>query len=203
MIQRYIDRLGEKGSGGFFVWLDYSMSCKILKNVKVLCFNKLYPTILMILYKKGIINIPEDDAKKMDHYLNNIDLIKDDIDRMFVNGYYSKIDIDGRYKISYYAYLMYEEILEKNENIIYIDTDSIYYIDNIDLFDIDLPFKIEELDYFVIANKKRFVQYNSKKCIFEEKGFGRKTTGLSTKSDKYISEIRAEIRSDKLEKILN
>ena len=210
MIERYIDRLNVKmGSPwiGSYIWMNDSISGVIFKDVKMLSFFKIYPIIMMQFYKEGLIDIPKNDAKKMENYLNNTHLIKDDSDRLFVNGYYGKITNDDRLNISCYLCLMYNEILSKNKNIIYIDTDIIYYTgEEIDLFDIDLPHEIiKEIDYFVILNKKRYIKYNSKKCIFEEKGFGRNTTPFKYNvpiADKYISEIRTLIRNDKLEKIL-
>lgn len=194
LIQKYIDYNLKKGG---YVYLNNSIKGEILKNVKCLSFSKLYARIILLFYKEALIDIPEDDALKVEYYLSLTKL--DDNAKMFINGYYARYDFNSQNKISSYCYLMLEDIVKKNNNIIYADTDGVYYTgDKIDLFDIDIPVnEIEEFDYISFIRIKCYVSHSKKTNEFKINGI------RNTSTDKYKSEIKQEIRNDKLEVILS
>lgn len=103
------------------------------------------------------------------------------------------------------------ELMEKNSNIIYIDTDSIYYTGEIDLLDIELKYEIEKLCYFFIFAKKKIIRfYNNGE--FKIKGFSSKhkyydIDGIRYNTDDIVTKMKARNkarnRDNKIDEILN
>jgi hypothetical protein len=101
----------------------------------------------------------------------------------------------------------YEELLEQTDNILYIDTNSIYYKDSLTqelLEELGLEYSIKPIDYFYILKKKCFV------CIdetgFKTKGMERKS-GIMKEHQEIISEIKrisiAEYREKHISNLFN
>lgn len=193
LIQKYIN---DDIIRGGYCYLNNDVKGKVIKDVKFLSFNRLYSRIILLFYTEGLINIPKDDAKKIEYYLELTKL--DDNARIFINGYFGRCNFNIRNKISSYCYLMIEDIIKRNNNIIYADTDSIFYIgDNICLYGIDIPFEIAKIDYILFERIKYYLFCDKKMNEFKVKGPKR-----DNKINEYMSNIKREIRNDKLKLIL-
>lgn len=196
LIHRYIDNFPTMGG---YCYLDNDIKGKLIKNVKYLSFSNMYIRIILMFYKNGIINIPEIDAKDIE-YILNLDKI-DTGSLVFINSYFGKLHYDERIKISNYGYLMCNDIIKNNNNIVYIDTDSIFYIgDNIDLLDIDMPFSIKKMDYIIFDNTKKYIYYNKNTNEFKTNGLNYNSEKMYNRVNEYLSLIKKEIRNDKLGK---
>lgn len=87
-------------------------------------------------------------------------------------------------------------ISSNNGNIIYIDTNSIFYINDIDIIDIPIPFEIKYYKYGFFVSKQRYVLVNDDYSIIK-RGF------LKNHIDKEILPLLEKVeRTKKLNSIL-
>lgn len=219
LIERYKSQLPHKGDDliGGYNWIDNVVIDKLIHNVRVLNFDMpFYTKLILQFHKEGLIDIGTKDADRIENYLNNIKVLKNDVPmRTFINSYFGRLKDIDKNKITQYTWLMYNEILQINENILYIDTDMIFFTgDNINMFDINIPYSIDtKFDYLIMNGKKRYVAYDSQARCKQEglqnpgfitRGFNSVGKGRNiNKSEEYISTIKQVMRSDKLDLILN
>jgi hypothetical protein len=95
----------------------------------------------------------------------------------------------------------YQELNEKTDNIIYIDTDSITYKDSLpqELFkELGLKYTVSQVDYLYFIGKKRYIQVND--GILTTKGIERK--GVIMEEHKpHLNKVKAAIREERINQI--
>lgn len=124
--------------------------------------------------------------------------IKAEINKFYGELYYMFPNDKKNYAFIVTEYLKnyYEDLLECNPNtILYIDTDTIYYTGEINLLDFNIPFEIENIDYIMFSDKKKYAM--SKNNIMVTKGY-HKNKGAQDA----IIFLKKHIRNDKLEDLL-
>lgn len=143
---------------GGFCWIGDNIKGKLFKDINILSFTKLYPMLIVLMCEDNII---EDKSVLILKELLNKN--KDDRtldESIFINSYYYSLDVDNRYRVSTYTKLMMEYILFLNKNIIYIDTDMIFYTgDELNMGDVDLPNTQCKFDYLIMDGRKKYVIY--------------------------------------------
>ena len=203
---------------GGFVWIDESFKGQLFEEVDVFEFINLYPNIICLLYDEGFKLEGElENINKIKYYLQNRNQLRIDDNqkyieyRTFVNGYYGYLAKPYNPVNSYphhapkiegiiictlvceYMYMIYDELLENNSNILYIDTDSIFHVGNMKLPDISLPFEKSGRIDIIFEGKKKYVLYDGNRIY--TKGYKSKT-----RSD-IESEMIINVRNKKLNKI--
>jgi hypothetical protein len=200
IIERYINKNNKEGVGGF-IQLDKKHTDILYKGVFKLEFKHLYPILIVRLYDTGYIKEETDDfgftedIEKLKSYLFTQEYYQPNEEewKFFVYGFYIKLY--NRHAnigniIASYMHPFYEELLEQTDNILYIDTDTIYYKDSLPqelLEELGLEYIITPVDYLYFLKKKHFV------CIdetgFRAKGMLRKS-GIIKEHQEIIDEIK-------------
>ena len=85
----------------------------------------------------------------------------------------------------------YDDILKRNQNIIYIDTDTIFYAVEIDLLEFNIPYDIENIEYIMFSRKKQYVMFKDEMV----------TKGYHKNAQDAIGILREYIRNDKIEEL--
>ena len=197
---------------GGFCWANDVFIDKILEDVNTLDYVSLYPNIVVMLYDEGFVDKSEsENIEKIRYFLNNrkdlkLDIAKYSDYKTFVNAYFGylnnrNIKINSELSkgliisalICYYTKLLYEETLEINQNIIYIDTDRIFYIGDINLGDIDLESTKNRFDVLIMKQKKRYVAYDGHNITM--KGVHK------MKREEVENQMRSIIRNKKLNEL--
>lgn len=155
------------------VYLNTLYYEKVCLNIKLLTFNSLYPTILIKLIDNNIIKMENNNYYTIFKYLyvnrtkfktsNNYIVVK-----LFINYFYgilagderhyNKINCKNFHHFDYYKYLLYNTIKKQlNDDLIYFDTDVIYYKGD-HQFNFGIPFEIEDVQEFLIFRKKKYIE---------------------------------------------
>lgn len=156
------------------VYLNDYYKEKICRNIKSLTFYSFYPALLVKLVDNNIIHINNMNYYMVFKYLyinrkwfKNTDVYH--IVRSLINTFYGMlisdkiktISSDDFYHFDKYKSLMFHDIKNKlNNDLIYIDTDKIYYIDNNYEFEYNIPFEIENTKEFLIFRAKKYIEVN-------------------------------------------
>jgi len=156
------------------VYLNDFYKEKICKNIKCLTFYSFYPALLVKLVDNNII-----DINNMNYYLifkyffvnrkyfKNTEVYY--IVRMLITTFYGIlisdktkiINSDNIYHFDKYKSLMFDDIkLKLKKDLIYLDTDEFYYVDNSYKFDYDISFEIENIKEFLIFKMKKYITVN-------------------------------------------
>jgi hypothetical protein len=215
LIERYkLDVDNPKGNGGF-VWIN-SLFIEILtSDVKMLTFESLYSSLIVRLYDGGYIPKSEErQIEKIKYYLDNKTVLKltdtnkyEEL-RVFTNGYYGRLGYWNKNLsdlVTQYTYQMWEDILDRNKTsnkitIVYIDTDRIFFKGDLDLFDIDFKYEIENIDQIYFKRVKQYII--SKDGLISKRGYHIK--GPKKYDDEgVVSEMRSINRSKKIDSILS
>lgn len=180
----------------------------LLSNVKYIEFQSLYPNILSGIFLAGYKDSEVDDIKfeeyvrMFEFYRENKNNIRETSPTLYakfktdVNKFFGNVGIETQYKVSQYVRNYYNDILSSNEKIAYIDTDIIYYEDEIDLLGINIPYTKGEVPYIIFNDRKKYTSFDQ---FGKFKSFGEANID---KSRKFIENLKREIREDKLNKIL-
>lgn len=202
-IKKYISKLNDNDDffQGSFVKMNESIRNCVIQDVNVLTFNSMYATISVLLFNEKIIPETElENIKKIKTYLST----KDPNLKIFTNSYFGylyKLDKRLSWYVMQIGNFIMENLYEKNENIVYIDTDMILYTgDVIDLIDIDLKYEKRKYDYFLMDVIKRYVYAIDNKFYF--RGYISRRERDIKKIENYISKIKLIMRNDKLNEIL-
>lgn len=191
---------------GGYNWINDSFKDKIVENATMTEFNLLYPNVLIKLYDEIYpITSEKDNFEKVRYFIqnrNNIKLTSDYLSyKTFINGFYGKlqmpVNISGRIicsLLSDYMYMVYDELLSVNNNILYIDTDSIVHIGDIDFIDLNLTFTQKPID-IIFQAKKRYVMNDNNTILV--RGWGKN----DKRPQELISEMKSLLRDRKLLKI--
>ncbi len=193
-----------------FVWIDESFKGQLLEDVDTFEFINLYPNIICLLYDEGFKLEGElENINKIKYYLQNRNQLKINDNqkyleyKTFVNGYfgylanpYKKVNsnLEGiiiSSLVCEYMHMIYEELLENNKNILYIDTDSIFHVGDMKMPDISLPFEKGGTVDIIFEGKKRYVLYDGNRI------------SLSRLTKKYKSKSRSDIESEMMINVRN
>lgn len=148
--------------------LNEDDKCVIFKDIKELTFTREY-LINLIEYFIKI------DYKPISELLSDeiIENIKK-YNRREINGkelkYYDQFQICLSSVNQYLSQYFNDMISLNKENIVYIDTNSIFYINDIDIIDIPIPFEIKYYKYGFFVSKQKYVLVNDEYSIIK-KGF--------------------------------
>lgn len=209
LIKRYVEKLPSRSptegtdrciSSGM-CWIDEEIIGKVLTDIKMLDFDNLYSKISVGLFNEGL--VPQSELKNIEKIQTYLET-KDQNLRTFCNSYFlylHKIDINIPSNIVDYVKFMMEEIKENND-VIYVDTDRIFYRGDIDLLDIKLTHSNElTFDYLIMSAKKRYIYYNESNGGFFVRGYAH-SNFWKKKSIEGIDKIKQRRREDRLDEIL-
>ena len=107
-------------------------------------------------------------------------------------GFLSNTDMAPNYPgfVTEYLRHYYDDLLKRNQHIIlYIDTDTIFYVGEIDLLGFNIPYDVESVDYIMFSEKKRYVMLKSEIV----------TRGYHKNAQEAIDILKRYIRNDKIE----
>ncbi len=217
LLKKYLTKINESSDGSLpsgFHWMNPYIKDIPLKNVSQLEFESLYPKIICGLVKEGYHELADSKikkafilfAEKFDYFNKNktelkknsenyIEL-KKDINSFYGKlGYYSAVDSSPNYPQMVTSYIKeyYTDFLDKNAGkILYIDVDTVFYCDSIDVLDIDVLYSTKTYRYAMFNSMKNYVTFEHDYSIF---GF-RKTDARDA-----IDVMKTFIRNDKIEKL--
>ena len=109
-------------------------------------------------------------------------------------GFLSNTDMAPNYPgfVTEYLRHYYDDLLKRNQGIIlYIDTDIIFFAGEIDLLEFNIPFDIENVEYVMFSEKKRYVMLKSEIV----------TRGYHKNAQEAIDILKRYIRNDKIEEL--
>lgn len=194
-------------------WLNENEQRKLHKDVYKIELNSLYPNVLMQLYENNIVTLDENDYKRMKYFINNRKEFLDEHtieeytqEKVWVNSYYGRLYRSQpmiAYYITEYVNQFHKFLLKKwEDNIIYIDVDTIIVKDNLtsikwDVEDLKIPFDIEDVKHYYLKSKKRYA-YNIGNQIVV-KGFRDRDI---VQYEELKNLIVREVRNDKLDDLL-
>jgi len=164
------------------IYIDVNYLDKDLKNIKKFSFNSFYPTLLIKLIDNKILNISNINYFIFFKYMFNIkeqtkntDLYH--ITKLIINYFYgilrnyfkNKLNSNNFEEFDNFKYFIYKNIKNKlKDNLIYLDTDCFYYIDNDVELNFNIPFEIEHIEAFKIFRSKKYIEV--KNGIISHKG---------------------------------
>lgn len=196
-MHKYIENINNNKTHLYFgskCYLNDYDKCIIFKDIKELTFTREY-----------IINLIEHfikiDYKPISELLS--DEIIENIKKYYrrdINGkelkYHDQFQICLSSVNQYLSQYFNDMISSNNGNIIYIDTNSIFYINDIYIIDIPIPFEIKYYKYGFFVSKQRYVLVNDDYSIIK-RGF------LKNHIDKEILPLLEKVeRTKKLNSIL-
>lgn len=171
----------------------------ILQNVNQISFKDMYPNLIVKL--SDYIAIDYKWLKPLKNALINRD--RTDIKQNeFVNSSYLKLyntDKDTCDLLTQYTRLFYEDII--NDNTIYVDVDTIYYIGDLDLSYLQLPYETHKVDIFYLHSMKRYMKYQANKIL--TRGFASKGNNFNIDIQSITNQFNQIIRDNKLNTLLN
>ena len=216
LIEKYLSKVdfeNIKTYGGYNYINPYIKEVP-LKNVMQLSFNSLYPNIICGMVEAGIHKTAKENVQKslesfkesFEYFdLNKRNLKLNDPDKYLeqkknINSFYGKLgflsntDMAPNYPgfVTEYLRHYYDDLLKRNQNIIlYIDTDTIFFAGEINLLEFNIPFDIENVEYVMFSEKKRYVMLKSEIV----------TRGYHKNAQEAIDILKRYIRNDKIEEL--
>ena len=216
LIEKYLSKVdfeNIKTYGGYNYINPYIKEIP-LKNVMQLSFNSLYPNIICGMVEAGIHKTAKENVQKslesfkesFEYFdLNKRNLKLNDPDKYLeqkknINSFYGKLgflsntDMAPNYPgfVTEYLRHYYDDLLKRNQNIIlYIDTDTIFFAGEINLLEFNIPFDIENVEYVMFSEKKRYVMLKSEIV----------TRGYHKNAQEAIDILKRYIRNDKIEEL--
>ena len=215
MIQRLYDRIDTENSKFGYIHYIPEYSNSIISDCNQLEFKTLYSCIIIQLWEYGIDFSPVKNLDKLKSHLENRpsdnEIEKLSEWKLFVNGFFGIIyrtDAELANLISGYAHQVLIELFNHNSNIIYMDTDAIYYTGGINMLDIDLPYRINKLKYFFITGKKKIIRMLDDGEI-QIRGFHKhdkkniEIAGKEFSPNDIVATMKAKNRDEQIDNILN
>lgn len=205
---------------GSFTYINNEEVGKVLKNVNIIEFDNLYIRLSIAIYNEGF--LPESEKYNIEQLKKYIDDKSNDIITLgskvtHPRAYFGYLA--QKYKkenfafliTSYMNYVMLDII--KENNVIYIDTDFIFYNGDINLDYLGLKHDKYSIEYLTIISPKRFVTYSIKseeelpKYLISNKNDGFTVRGYHEKNinnaKPYIETIKNKLREDNIDYIIN
>jgi hypothetical protein len=212
MIERYaknIDIHSGNHMGGYD-WLNPFTKGILLEQAYEVTFVCLYPSIILKLRDNSFldhIDIPQEIYEKIQYFIDNRGTLKkNEINtylelKKYVNSIFSKLGNEKSYRIigliSQYMYQFYDELIQKNEsNILYIDTDTIYFANkDYDMLDIDLVYDFDIVEMIVFEGRKKYAYVSNDEI--KTKGYGKPKY-----QEEVIKIIKEGLRNRKINNLL-
>jgi hypothetical protein len=209
LIDKYLklEDFNTKFTGGF-LYLNPDIKDIPLKSVKQLQFNSLYPQLIVEISKLDFNFNDQKNKNEIDKFIktwnyfqdNKLDIrhnepekyvsIKTEINRFY--GKISKTTPQYSQIISTYLNNYYGDLLEVNgQKILYIDTDTIFFINDIDLLEFDISHDIMDIEYILFLENKRYIL---KKTEIQTRGGGKNF-------QEAIDLLKRFIRDDKIKEL--
>ena len=206
IIREFLDK---SYCGGFFELNSSYKGIHLEGEIIKLEFKRLYTHLIIKFFDEGLIgeNIFESTLNKLNTNLDEIEnlLAKGNYsehENMLLNslfGLLSKNDYHSSIRISSYMYSILEYYYNKNfENILYIDTDTIYmtkFEDEDFIKSIGVPYNLSIINNIYFLRKKQYIFLDN--LEIKTRGMSKKYLDGSDIED-VISEMRASIRNKKL-----
>ena len=189
-----------------FIWMDERYKELMVGRINKLSIYNLYAHIIVGMYDAGYLKDKftidqKDHIERIRYYLENkkqliSSLTEEELieERKFVNSYYGKIRPRLQAYVCEYVSIMWKEILQKNKNVIYADTDMAFYFGEINLFDINFPYEVEKLDALYLLDKKKYIY--SIDNIIKNKSYDKRNPDA-------LNKMKIYIRNKKLGELLN
>jgi len=176
----------EKGNIiGSKIELNPSYKELVCHNINKLSFKYFYPKIIEFLIKKNLITLENKYFYPFTYVLNNVEKIHQNDNKLkisinlFLNYLYGyiitnnekfKINCENKENIIFFVNYVMDELYNKlGLNVIYCDTDEIYYggdkkiptylIKEI-FVDYDIPYDIEKIDNCIFFERKKYIIAN-------------------------------------------
>jgi hypothetical protein len=188
---------------GGYKWINSEHQDKLLENLHQLDFSLLYPRIICLLHEEGLIDV-EDEYSIIKYFLEDRERLREtnkseyDIRRTQINSFYGKFTSNKSNHsivalIFEYCTILYDRLLlQYKDKIVYIDTDTIISIEEINIDDCVIPFERNIIKFGLFRNIKYFVTFD---------GENFRTISVASKKNNLISEFRLLIRERNLEKL--
>ena len=188
---------------GGYKWINSEHQDKLLENLHQLDFSLLYPRIICLLHEEGLIDV-EDEYSIIKYFLEDRKRLREtnkseyDIRRTQINSFYGKFTSNKSNHsvvalIYEYCSILYDRLLlQYKDKIVYIDTDRIISIEEINIDDCVIPFERNIIKFGLFRNIKYFVTFD---------GENFRTISVASKKNNLISEFRLLIRERNLEKL--
>ncbi len=186
---------------------------KIFTNVSKLEFRHLYLNVIVFLFNHKVLNFGNDvdtiqRIQEVEQLLNNEN--KSDFEEYLKQGKFirkSYLHIFEKYpkeisKMHHFIHLMFNDLRDDNPNIIEIDTDMIFYEDEIDI-QFDWKYSISKLIYFLPIKIKKSLSINSKFEIESRGMYNGVSSSQKEKENTFLNNLLiSRIREDKIDLIL-
>ena len=213
IVKRYVNKDHVELVGGYF-YLNRTQVEILHKNIYRLEFKHLYSSIIVGLYDEGYIKEEieklklTDEIEKLKTYLFFEEKYKPQKEQwiLFVNGFFGRlyaINSNLANTISGYIHPFWEELRNQTDNILLIDTDAIWYKDNLpqELFDkLGLQYITIPIDYFYLINIYTYIEVSNGEL--KTKGIERKT-GITKENQIHLNNFKVLLRQDKINQILD
>ena len=206
MIQEYKKYLDPDFDGRGYHYINNDVRGIVLEDVDITIFPSMYINILFDLHDNDVLNldIEKSDINRLSYFLNNrysirkSDPEKYKSEKSFMNSYFPKIANSCREigKFYHYIHLLLNDIVEKNPNIIYVDTDQIFHIGNININGVCLKTDSDKFDFIVIEGVRKYISSTLLSEI-NSKGYLRSIE----KQNEIIGNIRSHIRNKKIDQL--
>lgn len=211
MLKKYTDNILVDNSilrGGICL-LNTDIKNILIEDVYEYNFNGLYNNLFINFYKNGMLdhlNIDIDIYNRVLYFIENKEELKMNDYNKYVayRVWCNKLYIKELQKHTHILFEMYHQYMEmyydeviKNNNWLYIDTDSIFLTNDIKLDDIGFKIDIIKTNhsFSMFLEKKRYVLYETPSDY--------KIKGISAlKSNDIISLIKSKIRDRKIDSII-
>jgi hypothetical protein len=188
---------------GGYKWINSEHQDKLLENLHQLDFSLLYPRIICLLHEEGLIDV-EDEYSIIKYFLEDRERLRKtnkseyDIRRTQINSLYGRFTSNKSNHsivalIYEYCSILYDRLLlQYKDKIVYIDTDRIISIEEINIDDCVIPFERNIIKFGLFRNIKYFVTFD---------GENFRTISVASKKNNLISEFRLLIRERTLENL--
>jgi hypothetical protein len=209
LLEKYLDIIKDKDLEFNYenfkkvIYLNQNHKESILENLIRYDISSLYPNIIIGLYDKGLIEKKwKEDIDRVRWFLKNRSQLKSlpksneyEKWKIHCNSIYGKIKSP---LVVEYLGCFYKDIIEKYNDIIYIDVDMIIIKQDCDieleLQVMNFDFDKSPVEYFYIENLKRYI-------IFSEGEFTHKGFRSGVKREELINVIKSEIRNKRIDKL--
>ena len=211
MIERYSRNININSTNykGGYDWINTHIRGVLIEKVCEVSFICLYPKVILKLKENNLLDHVDIDPEiyvKVQYFIDNRLSLKSNLDnytelKKYVNNIFSKMGSDKSLKviglISQYMYQFYDELIQANEsNILYIDTDTIFFAnDNFDMLDIDLEYDCDTVEMIVFQDRKRYAYVSNDEI---------KTQGFSSpkKTEEVLRILKEGLRNKKINNLL-
>lgn len=180
-----IEKYGFKPFSGGYEYFNQRYVDIIIENLQVTQFSQIFANIMVFLHDEGLANIPEVENIKQ-CFENKLNA------NAFVSNYLRNYLTNDVVRLIYkYCHILFDELLEKNPDIVYIDTYEIISINPLNIIDCPIPYLTKSYPLGIFKAKKIYAFYDGQNI--EVRGH-RHQKEMKTR-------IKSKIREIKLDKL--